>query len=69
MNLFSILLAGSLITGGLGASALGMINHQPTEGQTIETPKTISQIEAKEMALGETKGGIITKTKIAKITA
>ena len=36
MNLLSILLSGSLITGGLGASAVGMTNHQPTAGQTIE---------------------------------
>ncbi len=30
MNLLSILLTGSLITGGLGANAVGMINHQPS---------------------------------------
>jgi uncharacterized membrane protein YkoI len=64
MNLLSILLTGSLITGGLGANALGMINHQPTTGQTIETLKTISEIKAKEIALGETKGGIVAKSKI-----
>ena len=64
MNLLSILLTGSLITGGLGANALGMINHQPKAGQTIETLTTISQIKAKEIALGETKGGIVTKSKI-----
>ena len=64
MNLLSILLTGSLITGGLGASAFGMINHQPTAGQTIETSQTISEIKAKEIALGETKGGIVAKSKI-----
>ena len=61
MNLFSILLTGSLITGGLGASAFRVINHQPTAGQTIET---ISELKAKEIALGETKGGITAKSKI-----
>ena len=61
MNLLSILLSGSLITGGLGASAFGMINHQPIAGQTIET---ISEMKAKEIALGETKGGIAAKSQI-----
>src|SRR6476646_4072151 len=67
MNLLSILLTGSLITGGLGASAYEMINHQPTAGQTIETLQTISEIKAKEIALGETKGGIVTKSKIEEV--
>lgn len=64
MNLLSILLTGSLITGGLVANAVGMINHQPTEGQTIETLQTISEIKAMEIALGETKGGIVAKSNI-----
>ena len=64
MNLLSILLTGSLITGGLGASAVGMINHQPTVGQTIETLQPIKEIKAIEIALGETKGGIVAKSKI-----
>ena len=64
MSLLSILLTGSLITGGLGASAYGMINHQLTAGQTIETSQTISEIKAKEIALGETKGGMVAKSKI-----
>lgn len=64
MNLLSILLTGSLITGGLGASAFEMANHQPKAGQTIETLQTISQIKAKEIALGETKGGMVAKCKI-----
>jgi uncharacterized membrane protein YkoI len=64
MNLLSILLTGSLITGGLGANALGMTNHHPTAGQPIDTVKTISELKAKEIALGETKGGIAAKSKI-----
>ena len=60
MNLLSILLTSSLITG----SFLGLINHQPTAGRTIETVQTINQIKAKEIALGETKGGIVAKSNI-----
>ena len=63
MNLLSILLTGSLIAGSVGANAVGMINHQPA-GQTIETSQTISEIKAKEIALGETKGGMVAKSKI-----
>ena len=43
---------------------MGLINHQPTAGTTIETVQTINQIKAKEIALGETKGGIVAKSNI-----
>ena len=43
---------------------MGLINHQPTAGPTIETVQTINQIKAKEIALGETKGGIVAKSNI-----
>ncbi|MEH7111413.1 PepSY domain-containing protein [Neobacillus niacini] len=66
MNLFSILLTGSLITGVLGANTLGMFNYQQNAGQIIETSKTIGQINAKEIAIGETKGGVIKKSKIVE---
>ncbi|MFC4801325.1 PepSY domain-containing protein [Neobacillus sp. GCM10023253] len=64
MNFFSILLTGSLLTGGLGASAYALTNHQQTAAQTNETVKTISEIKAKEIALGASKGGLVTKCEL-----
>lgn len=64
MNLLSILLTGSLITGSIGANALGLVNHKPIAGQTTESLQTISTIKAKEIALDETKGGLVSKSTI-----
>lgn len=65
MSLSSILLASSLIASVFGANAYGTTTtDKPAKMQTIESSKIITEIQAKEMALKKSKGGLVVKTQL-----
>ncbi|MBA9028989.1 PepSY domain-containing protein [Peribacillus huizhouensis] len=70
MQFITKLITGAIIIGGIGASAYAMKSNKPTTIQTNETsPKSvisqkITEQKANQLALIETKGGIVTNTHL-----
>ncbi|WEZ08553.1 PepSY domain-containing protein [Priestia flexa] len=63
MKLATTLLTGTLILGGLGAGAYAMTDKQPLQSVSANST-TISEEQAKEIALEQTNGGNITKMSV-----
>lgn len=58
MKLVTTLLTGALFVGALGTGAYAMTDKQPTAAQTNAPSPSISESQAKEMALNATKGEV-----------
>ncbi|MGG3233630.1 PepSY domain-containing protein [Priestia flexa] len=63
MKLATTLLTGTLILGGLGTGAYAMTDKQPLQSVSANST-TISEEQAKEIALEQTNGGNITKMSV-----
>ncbi len=70
MHIITKLITGAIVIGGIGASAYAMTSNKLTTLPTNETsPKSvisqkITEQKANELALNETKGGIVTNTHL-----
>jgi uncharacterized membrane protein YkoI len=64
MNLMTVLLTGYLVVNGLGASIYTKTLHKPTTIQAYVTSQAISEDKAKEIALNELNGGLVTTNHV-----